>query len=244
VQKPFGLFDTVAIDQHSDNPDAETVHQDRDRHSRHHQQGAHPQRQMHQRGYDHAQCEQREQVAQPTAGFHDLQLVDAQVDDIALEKHADAEQPDHGHADLRGNQLQRGGQVLKQELRDRIHQQQHGQRRQRYLERRPACNGEEQAGDDNHQRIGIHRRDGGQRTDQVDGEPEQREQHAGPAAAEPGLLQFAPALPQQECTDHRHQEPVAVFLALPVGIDELQRVAEDCQHQQQQPTQKCPHQGR
>ena len=42
---------------------------------------------------EEAEAHQREEVAQAAAGLGDLQLVDAEIDDIALEEHADAGEP-------------------------------------------------------------------------------------------------------------------------------------------------------
>jgi hypothetical protein len=48
------------------------------------------------------------QIAQPAAGLGDLQLVASEIDDVALEEHADIEQPHEVDADLGGQQLQLG----------------------------------------------------------------------------------------------------------------------------------------
>jgi len=79
-----------------------------------------------------------EQIAQAAASVCDLQLIAAQVDYVAFEKHADVEQPHESHAQLRGPQLQFGGQVVKHELRQRDHEQQDQLRNREHAERRPS----------------------------------------------------------------------------------------------------------
>ena len=148
VQKPLGLCDAEAIHQHTDHADAETVHQHRDGHGGEHQQQAYPQAAMDHAGHDDAQSQQRKQVTQATAGLDHLQLVVTQIDDIAFEEHADAKQADHCHADLRRQQLQSRGEIVEQERRYRVHQQQQGHRTCDPAEGLPTHNREQHAGND------------------------------------------------------------------------------------------------
>ena len=105
VQESVGILRSKMIDHHADEADAQAVHQDRDRDGRQEHQHALPQRRLEQVGRQKAEAHQRIEVAQPAARFDHLQLVDAEVDDIAFEIDRDLEQPDEEYAELRREQL-------------------------------------------------------------------------------------------------------------------------------------------
>src|SRR5262249_17492195 len=105
-QETLGLRGTEVLHQDADHAYAEAVHQYGDRHGRGHHDQSHPQREADQADHDDAQRQQREQVAQPAAGFDHLQFVGTQVEHVALQEHADAEDADHRDPDPGGHQLQ------------------------------------------------------------------------------------------------------------------------------------------
>ena len=71
---------------------------------------------------DVGEAHDREEVAQARAGLGHLQLVDAEVDDVAVEEDRHAGEPHQRDADLRGDELQRGRELPVEELRQRQHE--------------------------------------------------------------------------------------------------------------------------
>ena len=85
VQEAVGILRAEMIDHDADEADAQAVHRDRDRDGREEHQHALPQRRLEQIGREKAEAHQRIEIAQAAAGLDHLQLVDAEVDDIAFE---------------------------------------------------------------------------------------------------------------------------------------------------------------
>ena len=71
--------------------------------------GALPQRSPEHVGGEEPEAQQRIEIAQTAAGLDDLELVGAEIDDVAFEIDRDCEQPDEGDAELGGNELQAPG---------------------------------------------------------------------------------------------------------------------------------------
>ena len=69
-------------------------------------------------GDDECERHEREEIAQAAAGFGDLQLVGAEVDDIAFEIDADIRQAHEPHTEFRRDELQLRGQALQRERQD------------------------------------------------------------------------------------------------------------------------------
>ena len=93
MQEALRLGDAETVDQDADHPDAEAVHQDGDRHRRQEQDDLLPERPLVKDGEQEAEAHQREQVAKAAARLGHLQLVDAEIDDVAVEIDRHAERP-------------------------------------------------------------------------------------------------------------------------------------------------------
>ena len=122
VQEALGLGDAVAVDEDADHPDPERVHQDRERHRREQQHRLVPARAAVEHREDVGEAHDREQVAQARAGLGHLQLVDPEVDDVAVEEDRHPHEPDEGDPDLGGDELQPGVEPPVEELRQRQHE--------------------------------------------------------------------------------------------------------------------------
>ena len=100
VQESFGMFDAETVDQNADHADAEGIHQHRDRGGRQQQQRLVPERPPVEDRHQVGKGQDREEVAQARAGLGHLELVDAQIDDVAVEKDRDAGKLHEPDADL------------------------------------------------------------------------------------------------------------------------------------------------
>ena len=105
MQESVGILRPEMIDHHADEADAKAVHRDRDRDGRQEHQRALPERRLEQVGREETQAHQRIEIAQAAARLDHLELVHAEVDDVAFEIDRDLEQPDEKHAELRREEL-------------------------------------------------------------------------------------------------------------------------------------------
>ena len=80
-------------------------------------------------GEDVGEAHDREEVAQPRAGLGHQQLVDPEVDHVAVEEDRHVHHPHEGDADLRGEELQRGVDLPVEELRQGQHEDEMQHRR-------------------------------------------------------------------------------------------------------------------
>src|SRR5580698_4933798 len=92
VQESLCRADAPMLDHQADRADAPAVHENAERHAGQENHDPLPKRALVKVRHQKSQGHQREQVAQPAACLRDLQLVAAEVDDVALEKNADIEQ--------------------------------------------------------------------------------------------------------------------------------------------------------
>ena len=206
MQEPLRLADAVAVDQHPDHPDAEGVHQHRDGDGREQQHDLVPDRPAVEHREDVREAHDREEVAQPRAGLGHLQLVDPEVDDVALEIDRHAHQLDHLHADLRRDQLQRGGDLEIQEIGQGQHEDemQHGGPEEPAAPRPEAH--EDQPEDPEDQRIEHQVIDAGEIAEQREPEGGQDQRRARPAVGRRGgghELQLAQEHVEGKDRDHR-----------------------------------------
>ena len=86
VGEPLDPLDPVDVDDEARERDPHRVHQHRDRRRREQQHRLVPHRPAVEHREDVGERQDREQVAQPRAGLGHVQLVDPEVDDVALEK--------------------------------------------------------------------------------------------------------------------------------------------------------------
>ena len=98
------------------------VHRHRDRNREQEQRQLVPDRPAVEHREDVGEAHDREEVAQARAGLGHHQLVDPEVDDVAVEVDRDAHGRDDGDADLRGDELQPGVEAPVEELRQGQHE--------------------------------------------------------------------------------------------------------------------------
>src|SRR5258708_2678653 len=97
----IGHFNAPAIDRHAYHPNPKTVHKYRDGDGGQKQHGALPNRHLKKIGRQKSQAEKRIKVPQTAAGFDHLQLVIAEINDVALEIDWNLKHPDEERAQLR-----------------------------------------------------------------------------------------------------------------------------------------------
>ena len=129
VQEALGLADAVAVDEDADDADPDRVHQHRDRHRRGEQHHLVPDRAAVEHREDVGEAHDREEVAQSRAGLGHLQLVDPEVDDVAVEIDRHPHRADEPDPDLGGDELQPGVEAPVEELRQRQHEDEMQHRR-------------------------------------------------------------------------------------------------------------------
>ena len=112
------------LHQNPDDTDPKAVERDGDRYRGEKDECTNPQRRLVKVRDNETDAHQREQVTQAVAGFGDLKLVEAEVDDVAFEEDADPHGSQKTHAEVRRDQLEEGGQVLVQEHGQRDHEEQ------------------------------------------------------------------------------------------------------------------------
>ncbi len=128
VQHAFGHVHAPVLDGDTDQPDTQAVEQNRNRNAREEQHHALPGGGAEEIRQNERERHQRKQVAQAAACLHDLQLEGAEIDDVAVQEHADSEQADHVHSERRRQQLQPQGQGVGEERRQRDREYQNEQR--------------------------------------------------------------------------------------------------------------------
>ena len=182
VQEALGHANAPAIDHHPDAGDAQAVHQDRDRDAGEEEQHALPRRAFVEIGEHQAQRHQREQVAQAVAGLGHLQLVHAEVDDVAFQVDADADQPQEPDTEFGGDQLHAGRELHLQEVRQRDDQEQQQQRHPQVTQGGPTRERQHEAADGDHEPDLLHGVDGRELPDQAEKHAEQHDADADPRA--------------------------------------------------------------
>ena len=125
----------------------------RERHRGQQQRQPVPDRPAVEEAEDVGEAHDREEVAQPGAGLGHLQLVDPEVDDVAVEEDRHAHQPQHVDAELGGDQLQRGADLPVEHLRQRQHEDEVQNRRPEHPAAAEAEAGEDQPGGPDDQRV-------------------------------------------------------------------------------------------
>ena len=117
--EPFGGPLPVPFDQHSDHPDAKTIHEDGDRNRREDEQYSLPHPILEEIGAEQRKRGERKQIPNAAAGFDHLKLDWPQIDHIALAKGRHANKLQAAHSESRGPQLQLTRQTRIQENRQR-----------------------------------------------------------------------------------------------------------------------------
>src|SRR5690606_24310547 len=110
----------------ADDTDTYTVHDDGDGYRRKKNQRALPERTFVQHSDQEPEAHQREQVIQATTGLGHLELIRAEINDIALRKNADIHQLDNGNTEFGRDQLELSSQQPQDEHRERDHKYQVG----------------------------------------------------------------------------------------------------------------------
>src|SRR4051794_15467955 len=108
VQEALGELGIAVFDEEAGERDASAIQDDGDGDGRQQDEGARPERASVEPGAEKPERGQREEITQTAAGFGYLQLVNAEVDNVAVEKDADSQEIEDACAKLRGDQLQRG----------------------------------------------------------------------------------------------------------------------------------------
>ena len=214
MQEALRLLDPVAVDQDADHPDAEGVHQHGQRHGREHQHRLVPERPAVEDGEEIGEAEDREEIAQPRAGLGHLELVDAEVDHVAVEIDRDSGEGDDPDPDLRRDRLEHDVHLPVDDLRQGQHEDQVQHRKLVQAPAFPAEDGQHHAADPDDHRIGDDVGDPRHVAEDGEREGEGHHHEARPAGAgrprrnRRRLAQFA----QEEIErDDRDQRPVAVF---------------------------------
>jgi len=223
VQEAFGMLDPVGIDQDADHADAERIHEHRDRRRREQHHRLVPQRPAIEDGEEVRERQDREQVAQPRTGLGHLQLVDAEIDDVAVEIDRDPGEIDEPDADHRGHALQEDGQLPVERLRQRQHEHQMQHRRPVAPPARPAEAQQDHAHGPDDEGIGDDVADLHQVAEQRQNQPQRQNRDAGtPIDRRRRVGRRRPAqLAQKQIErDQRDQRPVAVLRRAP-GLPQL-----------------------
>ena len=220
MQEALGLGDAVAVDQDADDADPERVHQHRQRDRREEQHHLVPDRPAVEYGEDVGEAHDREEVAQARAGLGHLQLVDSEVDDVAVEEHRHRGELHQRHADLRGDELQRGVDLPVEELRQRQHEDEVQHRGPEDDAARPAEARQDQPGDPDDQRVEDNVGDLHQVAEERDGQRQRDDRDPGPAVGDRPLvgrhvLQLAQEHVEGQAGDHR---PVAELRLMKAAI--------------------------
>ena len=241
MQEAFGLLDPVAVDHHPDDPDPERVHQHRQRGRRQQQHRLVPHRSAVEDRKQIGKGQDREQVAQPRTGLGHLQLVDAQINDIAFQEHRNAHQRDEPDPQFRRDALQEDRQLPVDELRQRQHEDQmhHGQKVPLALD--PAKTGQHHAAGPEDQRIGDDVGDLHEVAEDPQHQREQDQQDARPPVRRGprGGRGCRAQLAQKEIErDQRNERPMAVFRrrpGAPKGQNSDPEHRQRCRHQHHKP---------
>ena len=218
MQKPLGLADAIAVDQHPDHADAERIHEDGQRGGGQKQRRLVPLRATIQNGEQIGKRQDREQVAQAGTGFGDLQLVDAKVDHVPFKKHRHPGQFDEPDTQLRRYQLQHDRQFPIDELRQWQHENQMQHRGPVGAPFGPAKAHQHQPAGPEDQGIGDHIGDADQIAQNAQDQRCHQQRHARHPVDRLGGFNrwFAPQFPQEQIQrDHRDQRAIAVFRSDP-----------------------------
>src|SRR5690606_35807695 len=186
VQEAFGLADAVAVDQHANHADTEGVHQHRDRHRRQQQHQLVPARAVIEHRKDVGEAHDREEIAQARAGLGHQQLVDPEVDYVAIEINRHIGQPHDRDPDFRRDQLQRGVDFPVDEVRQRQHEDEVQHRGPEDDAAPPAETGQDQPADPDDQGIEDQIVDLHEVADNREHQAGAEHDHAGPAVGDGG----------------------------------------------------------
>src|SRR6266705_137870 len=115
--EPFGGPLPIPFDQHSDHPDAKTVHENGDRNRRDDQHHSLPHPILEEKGTEQRKSGERKQIPNAAAGFAYLKLNWPQIDHIALTKGRHANKLQEPPPESRGPQLKLARQTGIQENR-------------------------------------------------------------------------------------------------------------------------------
>ena len=211
MQESVGVLRPEMIDHHADQADAKAVHRDRDRDGRQEHQRSLPKRRLEQVGRKETQAHQRIEIAQAAARLDHLELVHAEVDDVAFEKDRDLEQPDEEDAELRREELklERKSGVDDIGQGDRKKQERDGQERD--LQQRHAADREHDADEREDEAELRHQHQRAQLADDVQERRQQDDQRPDPRRLADICPQRVAPRPQQPCRDDGDQKSVAVF---------------------------------
>ncbi len=178
---------------------------------------------------DVGEAQDREQIAQPRTGLGDLQLVAAQIDDVALQEDRHPQQLKEIHAKLRRHPLQVSGHAIIKRGGQRQHVDQMQDRRPELSPRAPAETDQKQRAHPKDQRVGDDVVDGDDAAG--DREPERQEsQHEARATIRhrTGLDRHPREMAEeQQKRQERDQGAMAVFGQLPGGQERRDPVPED-----------------
>ena len=103
--EPFAGPLPVPFDQHSDHPDAKTIHENGDRNRRENDHHSLPHPILEEIGAEERKGDEWKQIPNAAAGFDDLQLDWPQIDHIAIAKGRHANKLQAAHTESRGPQL-------------------------------------------------------------------------------------------------------------------------------------------
>ena len=216
MQEPLGLLDPVTVDEDADHPDADRVHQHRQRRGRQEKHDLVPERPAIEDREEVGKAEDREEVAQAGTGLGHLKLVDAKVDHVAfqIDRHTGkADQPD---ADFGGHRLKEDGQLPVKDLRQRQHEDQMHHRQHVVAPAIPAEDGQDNAADPDDEGIGDDVRHPHHVAKRGKAQPRGQDHQPRPARPRRAGRRHPPQFAQEEVKrDQGDQRPVAVFRRRP-----------------------------
>ena len=213
MQKALGLRDAIAVDKHADDADPEGIHEDRDRQGGKEQHDLVPCWPLVEDAEQEAEAHQRKEITEPAAGLGHLELVHAEINDVAVEIHRHSEQGNDPHADLRGDELKLDRQRPVNEVRQRQHEQKISHRYQQPEATPSAGRRHHQPSDADDEAVGRHIRNVGEIAQQTDdqSEPDRGHAHCRPNADGVFVALVAEPGQKQVQRDQRNQVAVAVF---------------------------------
>ncbi len=244
VQEAFGLGGAVLVDEHAGDGDAKAVHEDRDRDRGDEDHRLLPQGAAEDVGAEEGEARQRKEIAQPAAGLDHLQLVHAEVDDVAFEEDADADEAQECGADLGGPELEDAGEVVRHHRWQRDHEEEIGEPRPDHCRGAQADDGDDEADHGDQEGVLHDRRDRAELSREVHQETDGHHADTDPGRLHRHALQLRGSGPDQVQADERDQVAVLVLRHLPLDVHHLGEAFvvgdRECGHDEQQPDERQP----
>ena len=228
--EPIGNVDIGEVDQQSGDGDPQAVDEDQDRGRGKENDDLPPDRSRRHQGSQVGEGKKREQQPNAPACLDDLEPVDTEIDDIALEQHADPEPARDGDTEFRRQVVQQAKQIIVEEDGKWHHERERHQDRGQGDHPAPADEGEADPRQCEQQRLLQHLVQSAQFADESGQQAEEDDNNAGPARDRSRACHVPPPVTHQPHRDGNHHERVGVAKrrAGPTADEHPDRVEKDC----------------